>query len=829
MAHAPKPNRNPSAALFNRSVSYQQPGTPVESDSEDNDSTSPPLSSTSEAFQTVDVRRAKSLRTAGQYGGSTSRLLPTRTESVGLSSFGAAGSTLTSPALSSIGEYTPPAAARHALFAHHVNRPGLGLPRSSSPSVLSEPGVIPPSPTESTRSGGFSPASAFLSHFSSSNSLKPQTTIAPDALGAKVLSYTLGKLIGRGGFSAVREAIHENGEVLACKIVKKDDLSDQSGSLERFEEEIKIWQSLPRHPSFLPLVEMHRTSSMTFLLTPLLSGGSLLDVLKREHGSENTARKWFPGVVAAVSALHEGFDDWSGHVLHGDLKLDNFLVDLHGHVVVCDFYMCRKLDDGKPLYTSPATIPLPLTPGRGRKSRTSSPYRPIHRHTESEISDPALAAAPYPSASMPYASPELLRPPRREPSLSQDVWAVGCILYALLTGRLPFVDSYDPRLQMKILNGHWEHPIGIGREWIECLSGCLDTNMDTRWDIKRVRESDAVVGWREVKGRSKSRSRSRMRGGARDQSRGPRDQSRGPSTSRGPPSSDRFRGRKDSLLSNAPSTQPMSIRRPQSKEHLSPYMQPGHGSHDSFGVQLDNPASGSQSRSNGNDNGRSRSSSRKPLSQQDLSTSMDYMNINRGRSMAKKGEMEVCNPSQSPVGSWRWNQNRDQSQGSGNPSRDQSQGAGNRRRDQSQGGNRSRSRDIIMTQPPRTASASTSRPRNNPINAIAVPHSAPLPPTLSTSTAYPDDSPTRSHSRGRARYSDKVADRLGHSADSTSSSGTPSSPVISRRSTSQSQSRNSPDRGWRGNNSLGIVEEDKALTERDHVEEYRGRSISRGR
>jgi serine/threonine protein kinase len=804
MAYAPKPNRNPSAALFNRSVSYQQPGTPVESESEDEGSTSQLPTSSSETFpqsQNADVRRAKSLRTAGQYGGSTSRMLTTRTETLGLSSFGAAGSTLTSPALSAIGEYTPPAAARHALFAHHGTRPGLGFPRSSSPSVLSEPGVIPPSPTESRASGGLSPASAFLSHFSSSSSLKPQTIIAPDAMGAKVLSYTLGKLVGRGGFSSVREAIHENGEVLACKIVKRDDLSDRSGSLERFEEEIKIWQSLPRHNSFLPLIEMHRTSSMTFLLTPLLSGGSLLDVLKREKGSENTARKWFPGVVAAVAALHEGFDGWSGKVLHGDLKLDNFLVDLHGHVVVCDFYMCRKLDADEPLYTSPSTIPPPLTPSRGRQSRTASPYRPTHRHTESEVTDLSLAPPPYPSASMPYASPELLQPSPCKPSLSQDVWAVGCILYALLTGKLPFVDSYDPRLQMKITKGKWEQPVGLGREWVECLNGCLDTRPDTRWDIKRVRESDAVVGWREVKGRSKSRSRSRMRGG-------PRDHSRGPSTSRGPPSSDRFRGRKDSLLSNAtlPSTQPMSIRRPQSKEHLSPYMQPGHGSHDSFGLQLDNIASGSRSRSNG----RSRSSSRKPLPPQDLSTSMDHMNINRGRSMAKKGEMDIGNTSPSPVGSWRWNQNRDQSQGAGN---------------------RSRSRDILMTQPPRTASASSSRPRQNtnPVNAMAIPRTAPLPPSLSTSTAYPDDSPTRSHSRGRARYSDKVADRFGHSADSTSgSSGTAASPVNGLRSTSQSRNRGSPDRGWRGNNALGILEEDKAWTERDHVEEYRGRSVSRG-
>jgi hypothetical protein len=136
-----------------------------------------------------------------------------------------------------------------------------------------------------------------------------------------------------------------------------------------------------------------------------------------------------------------------------------------------------------------------------------------------------------------------------------------------------------------------------------------------------------------------------------------------------------------------------------------------------------------------------------------------------------------------------------------------------------------------MTQPPRTASASSSRPRQNtnPVNAMAIPRTAPLPPSLSTSTAYPDDSPTRSHSRGRARYSDKVADRFGHSADSTSgSSGTAASPVNGLRSTSQSRNRGSPDRGWRGNNALGILEEDKAWTERDHVEEYRGRSVSRG-
>jgi hypothetical protein len=502
--------------------------------------------------------------------------------------------------------------------------------------------------------------------------------------------------------------------------------------------------------------------------------------------------------------------------LHGDLKLDNFLVDLHGHVVVCDFYMCRNLDTDKPMYDSPATIPPPMPYGRGRQSRKSSPLPPTHRHTESEVSDASAAA--FPSASMPYAPPELLRPPPRGPSLAQDVWAVGCILYALLTGRLPFVDSYDPRLQMKILKGHWDQPVGLGREWVECLTGCLDTNMDTRWDIKRVRESDAVVGWREVKHRSKSRSRSRMRGGP-----GQRDQSRG--------GSDRFgRGRKDSLLSNAPAphshTQPMSIRRPESREHLSPYMQPGHASHDSFGLYPPSSELASASASRSRSTGRSRSTSRRPLTyQQDLSTSLDYMNINRGRSTATKGEIS----SNSPPPSWQYNATKQDALNNSN----------------SNNNSRSRSRDISMTiDPPRTASASTSRSRPRPTQThVAVPHTAPLLPGLTPATAYFDntDSPTRSQSRGRARYSDKVANtgfsipgpgRAGGDSNSPSSSSGKdhsSSPSISRRSSSQN--RNSPDRGgWKGALALDIVDEDEAWSEgkqEHHQHEYRGRSASR--
>lgn len=432
--------------------------------------------------------------------------------------------------------YTPPAASRHPLFSHHAvpaRPPSFSPAHSISPSFVSDPGPsCPPSPAISDlsnlSSSAFSPASAFLSHFSSSSSA---TRLASDAEGARVKDYTLGKLVGRGGFSTVRKAtLRTSGKVLACKIVKRDDLSDMSGSLEKFEEEIKTWQNLPSHPSLLPLLDMHRTPSATFLFTPYLPGGSLLDMLKREGGSDKTARKWFPGVVAAVSAMHEGFPGFPGGLLHGDLKLDNFLVDHQGKVMVCDFYMAQMVgrqDDRT------ATIPPPLTAGLSRhstlpsnfsrgSSRIPSPYRSHNSHTphrypnEHHLHENSHAPSPahtqsFPSASLPYAPPELLRAPPLGPSLAQDIWAVGIVLHALLTGRLPFFDAYDPRLQMKILRGTWEEPPDLGKEWLECLKGCLDGDRERRWTIVKVKQSDAVLGWKEVQSRSKSRSRSRVR------------------------------------------------------------------------------------------------------------------------------------------------------------------------------------------------------------------------------------------------------------------------------------------------------------------------------
>lgn len=457
--------------------------------------------------QAGDLRRAVSLRS------------PVSASPSGMASFGLAGSAIHSNA---------PAASRHPLFSHHA-APAGGPSLNRTDTFMSDPGVqpvptdsseYPPSPTGSTLSGSTA-ASAFLSNFGRGRAMSiasipgqqlPPPAPAPDAAGAKVLGYTLGKVLGRGGFSTVRLATNEaTGETLACKIVKRDDLSDQSGSLECFEDEIRLWKELPSHAALIPLIDIHRTSYATFMFMPILAGGSLVEVVRREGSGRRTVRKYFPGVVAAVEVLHEGYGSFEGNILHGDLKLDNFIADENDHLRLGDFGMARRIPPPAPGHGKP--------PGHhhARHRMASAPTLPRGRHTSRSpdrrqtlaevVPEPANVL---PSASLPYAPPELLCVPPQPRSLKQDTWAMGVILYALLTGCLPFRDSFDPRLQMKIINGHFDEP-EADDEWLEVLYGCLERDVRKRWDIRRIRESDALSGWHTSKPKKKSRSRSRVR------------------------------------------------------------------------------------------------------------------------------------------------------------------------------------------------------------------------------------------------------------------------------------------------------------------------------
>jgi len=373
---------------------------------------------------------------------------------------------------------------------------GLGIPPLASPDVAtsmtrvekvatateaqhSQPLQIdvcrPSEEEEAISSSCLSPAMQFL------NVMNSPMSLAASLAGSRVTSsslspseperigpYTLGPVIASGGFSVIRKATSSTG-VVAVKVISTSDSPD-SPSLVLLDQEISIWANL-HHENVLPLFSSYRFPGSVYLVTLLCPEGSLLDVL-RHHGHPglalDDAGTLFRQIVRGLKYLHE-----EAKIVHGDIKLENILLDEMGTCRIADFGLARAIPP--PGSTPPPAKERPFEPLTRSDSASSSPStlpphlrgrRPARRASSYVPSSPAdhTSAQVVAPGSLPYAAPELLvqRASRAHqgavqyvPNPAQDVWALGCVLHALVYGQLPFVDNFEPRLVDKILSGRW--------------------------------------------------------------------------------------------------------------------------------------------------------------------------------------------------------------------------------------------------------------------------------------------------------------------------------------------------------------------------------------
>ncbi|TRM62128.1 kinase-like domain-containing protein [Schizophyllum amplum] len=362
-----------------------------------------------------------------------------------------------------------------------------------------------------------SPAAMFLSSFSPmANTVVP---LEPDAEGAVVGGYTLSGVIGYGGFSTIRKAFSRSGSLVAIKIVRRDDVQKQHNPAQarrQLSREAETWATLS-HEHVLPLFSVERSASADFFITAFCPAGSLFDILKRDGRPalpQDDAGVMFRQVVRGLRYLHE-----TARLVHRDMKLENVLVDEMGVCRISDFGSARRI--GEPLQpeedeaSEPGRPNLPSAVKPGMFHRTSSlayptaKQVPLHlslkrhqgprQHRNSTASGGRSMGHFFADGSLPYAAPELLLPPPSGTPLladpSQDIWAVGVMLYAMLAGRLPFTDQFEPRLQMKIIHGTYQLPLGIGSRAERVLQGCLERSVEARWTVETLDEDAWGVGW----------------------------------------------------------------------------------------------------------------------------------------------------------------------------------------------------------------------------------------------------------------------------------------------------------------------------------------------
>lgn len=154
--------------------------------------------------------------------------------------------------------------------------------------------------------------------------------------------------------------------------------------------------------------------------------GSILDLIhKHKRIGESQACSIFRQIMDGLEYCH------SQGIAHRDLKCENILLDADNTVKLIDFGFAKS------------NRPLPKTKGEERMEallgmKSGIPVRPPK---EQDFS----ASETY-CGSYAYASPEILRGIPYDPFVS-DVWALGCVLYTMVFGRLPF----DDRLLAKLI------------------------------------------------------------------------------------------------------------------------------------------------------------------------------------------------------------------------------------------------------------------------------------------------------------------------------------------------------------------------------------------
>ncbi len=229
--------------------------------------------------------------------------------------------------------------------------------------------------------------------------------------GKQLGNYDVIQRIRVGGMGAVYEGRQRTafGRRVAIKVILGDYATDPD-MRRRFAREARTVARL-QHPHILPLIEFGDEQSILYLVMPFIDGGTLTSYLRRKLLDLSEIAAIYQQLLDAVEYAHEE------GLIHRDIKSSNVLLEQRRsgppHVYLADFGLVRtaRQDGERP----GKTIPLDQVPG--------TPH---------------------------YMAPEQTR---GIVTPATDIYALGVLLYQMLTGMLPYHDEDDVRvIQMHLFS-----------------------------------------------------------------------------------------------------------------------------------------------------------------------------------------------------------------------------------------------------------------------------------------------------------------------------------------------------------------------------------------
>ncbi|XP_053674358.1 uncharacterized protein LOC128724661 [Anopheles nili] len=229
------------------------------------------------------------------------------------------------------------------------------------------------------------------------------------------------KVLGTGAYGTVYMVRKLTGvdknKIYAMKVLKKGIVSLKKKTAEHTRTERQVLEAIQDAPFLVTMHYAFQTDSKLYLILDYVIGGELFTHLCQKHSfSESEVQIYIAEIIVAIEYLHKL------GIVYRDIKLENILIDVDGHVVLTDFGLSREL-----LYEN---------------ERTHSFCGTVE-----------------------YMAPEILRSSQLIGHDSTvDWWSVGVLTFELLTGGSPFSSEATPETTRRILETDAVIPENISPE-----------------------------------------------------------------------------------------------------------------------------------------------------------------------------------------------------------------------------------------------------------------------------------------------------------------------------------------------------------------------------
>lgn len=228
----------------------------------------------------------------------------------------------------------------------------------------------------------------------------------------RLRNYHVDHLIAEGGTARVYWGIDKrSGFAVAIKELKVEHMknADVREKFRKMETQLMLYAQHPNFPRLVDFIDLPGSNQM-FLIMEFVNGRSLEHYIHKEVGliPERKALPIFLEILDAIGFIHHvkirhlGITDG---VIHRDIKSNNVMLQPDGHVKIIDLGIASRMDDSNSGFGTPAYMP----PEQYKGSQV-----PCGRYT--------------------------------------DIFALGVVLFEMLTGHLPFFGKNKMQIREKVMN-----------------------------------------------------------------------------------------------------------------------------------------------------------------------------------------------------------------------------------------------------------------------------------------------------------------------------------------------------------------------------------------